>query len=162
MTDYCKHLHWFTSVEGYGDYYCGLGNKTSSEWCEKNERCSDWISNKLFDKSLCDERIMVDKPNCSTCPKEHTKKCPIDFEKSNGNSDIFNGIRRVTDNCVMGCHPKAREWLIWDEMRELEKRIKIWSSPIPGIIIEQQTHDDTIARTYKEAILLMRNGVEKK
>jgi len=42
MIEYCKHLRWFASVEGLGDYHCALGNKTSSEYCEKKERCADW------------------------------------------------------------------------------------------------------------------------
>lgn len=40
--EYCTHLRWFSSIEGSGDYYCALGNTTSSEWCEEKERCFDW------------------------------------------------------------------------------------------------------------------------
>lgn len=61
-------------------------------------------------------------PNCESCPKQHTKDCPIDFEKSNGNSDIFGGMNRVTRNCLMGCHPDTKAWLMKDVMKELERR----------------------------------------
>ena len=63
----------------------------------------------------------IQKPNCATCPKEHTKKCPIDYEKSNGNSDIFDGMNRVTRNCLMGCHPNAREYLMQDVIEKLNQ-----------------------------------------
>ena len=40
--NFCKHLRWLTQIEGNGEYYCALGNKTSCEWCEKKERCADY------------------------------------------------------------------------------------------------------------------------
>lgn len=69
-----------------------------------------------------------EKPNCYTCPKSHTKDCPIDYEKTNGNSDIFDGISRVRDNCLMGCHPFVKEWLMKDVIDELEQQAKTCGS----------------------------------
>ena len=63
------------------------------------------------------------KPNCGNCPKEHTKKCPIDLKGSYGNSDIFDGVRRVTNNCLMGCHPGAKAWLMKGVIGVLESEI---------------------------------------
>jgi hypothetical protein len=79
------------------------------------------------------------KPNCHTCPKEHTKNCPIDFEKSNDNSDIFDGMNRVTRNCLMGCHPGAREYLMKDVIEELERCMQpghsLWAHYSPNEIV---------------------------
>ena len=58
--------------------------------------------------------------NCENCPKKHTDDCPIDYEKINGNSDVFEGMRRVRDNCLMGCHPGVREYLMKDVIKELK------------------------------------------
>jgi len=95
---------------------------------------------------------MIDIPNCSTCPKEHTKKCPIDFEKCHGNSDIYNGMRRVTDNCLMGCHPDAPAYLMAPVIQELER--------LYDGNAESGTYTEGKADGYDRAITLIRDGVK--
>jgi hypothetical protein len=90
---------------------------------------------------------MNPKPNCDTCPKNHTKDCPIDYEKSNGNSDIFDGMSRVRNNCIMACHPFARQWLVEDIVKELEMLKE-----------NKQLNMDFV--TYSKIILIIR-GVKK-
>ena len=93
----------------------------------------------------------MNKPNCSTCSKENTKKCPIDFRGLNGNSDILSGMLRVTNHCLMGCHPGAREWLMKDVIKELEHSIEIAA--------DTDFIEDNVKNGMRYAISLIRDGV---
>ena len=95
----------------------------------------------------------IQKPNCGNCTKEHTYECPIDLHKSHGNSDIFDGIRRVTSNCPMACHPDARAYLMADVIKGLKKaksenriNVSVWCNG----------YDEAL----KLAIALIRDGVK--
>jgi len=92
----------------------------------------------------------IQKPNCGNCTKEHTYECPIDLHKSHGNSDIFDGIRRVTSNCPMACHPNAREYLNAGVIQELERRSNA----------DRTAHASSNVRkgTLEECISLLKGG----
>jgi len=103
----------------------------------------------------------MNKPNCSTCPKENTKKCPIDFRGLNGNSDILGGMLRVTNRCLMGCHPGAREWLMKDVITELKHKQANAQGEISYHFFDDDCYREGIIKTCIEAISLIRDGVKK-
>jgi len=98
---------------------------------------------------------MTDKPNCSTCPLPkklyledtiHTKDayvydCPISGHWMPSKED---GGTIFKTGCLS--HPGAREWLMADVIKELERRTKLFGGHY-GV-------------AYQSAIFLIRDGVK--
>ncbi len=89
--------------------------------------------------------------HCGNCPKEHTKDCPIDLWGSYGNSDIFDGIRRVTNNCLMGCHPSAQAALRAEGAKQALKKLHDACECIP-----QKETDRDFDKGFHQAMTLVR------
>ena len=93
---------------------------------------------------------MTDKPNCSTCPhwvnrfQGQLDICPLRrFQSISSYEDHIHYITRE-----VGClsHPGAREWLMKDVIKELERRTKLFGGHY-GV-------------AYQSAIFLIRDGVK--
>jgi len=88
---------------------------------------------------------MTDKPNCSTCPHldESTKRyCTCRKINQQIDGEDMGFVARI------GClsHPGAREYLVKDVIKELERRTKLFGGHY-GV-------------AYQSAIFLIRDGVK--
>jgi len=96
---------------------------------------------------------MTEKPNCGNCPNQYTDKCSIDYKDCLGNSDVFKGMDRVRNHCLMGCHPNTGAYLMAPVIKELERLVEL---------CEKRTGFQDQQTGYERAITLIKNGVDGK
>ena len=100
---------------------------------------------------------MTEKPNCGNCPNQYTDKCSIDYKDCLGNSDVFKGMDRVRNHCLMGCHPNTGAYLMAPVIKELERL-----ESLHDINKTDDKEEIGLSIAYGVAISLIRNGCDNK
>lgn len=106
------------------------------------------------------------KPNCSTCDKRKKMGCPIQEEVNYFKIKEYVTVPTGWETVVsaVGClsHPDAREYLMKDVLKELERKLKREQKnpSFTGFIDCDAAHSARCSELY-ETILLIKKGVKK-